>query len=57
MQFQLNFNSILLNSGLIKGKFPILNSIQIQLKRKGVQVGIESIEILLIIMMLKRKLF
>jgi hypothetical protein len=38
-----NFNSILLNSGLIEGDFRILNWIQIRLKRKGVQIGIESI--------------
>ncbi len=50
-------NSILLNSGLIKGKFRILNWIQIQLKRNGVQIGIESNEILLIIMMLKTENF
>jgi hypothetical protein len=64
MQFQLNFNSILLNSGSIKGNFRILywiqiqlNLIQIQLKRNGVQIGIESTENLLIIMVLKKENF
>jgi len=59
-----NFNSILLNSGSIKGNFRILywiqiqlNLIQIQLKRNGVQIGIESTENLLIIMVLKKENF
>jgi hypothetical protein len=34
-----------------------VNLIQIQLKRNGVQIGIESIEIFLIIMMLKKENF
>jgi hypothetical protein len=50
-------NSILLNSGLIKGNFQIWNWIQIHLKRNVVQIGIESNEFAYVNDVGNRKLF